>query len=282
MILFRKASDLRDFLLKPRLNGQTIGFVPTMGALHDGHLELIRAAKNGSDILVVSIFVNPTQFNDPADFKKYPVTIEADIQLLESAKTDILFYPTIDGLYPTGTNELEHYELGFLETILEGTSRPGHFQGVCQVMNRLLEAVQPNDLFMGQKDYQQCMVVKELCRQQNLQLRFHTIPTVREQDGLAMSSRNRRLTETDRKKAPSIFKSMNMIREELKPGDTEDARKKAVNFLEISGFRVDYISIADADTLEPITDWDGEQQIAILVAAFLGDVRLIDNLLLTR
>ena len=282
MILFRKASDLTDFLLKPRLNRQSIGFVPTMGALHEGHLELIRVAKKATDLLVVSIFVNPTQFNDPADFHKYPITIEADIELLEAAGTDILFYPTVEDLYPSGTKELEHYELGFLETILEGSSRPGHFQGVCQVMNRLLLAVQPNHLFMGQKDYQQCMVVKELCRQENLHLEFHTIPTVREEDGLALSSRNRRLSTTDRMAAPAIFKCMNMIKDELKPGDTEPLQRKAMQLLQEAGFRVDYVTIADAESLEPVKDWNGEQPVAVLIAAFLGEVRLIDNLLLTR
>jgi pantoate--beta-alanine ligase len=282
MILFRKASDLSDFLLTPRLKGQSIGFVPTMGALHEGHLELIGAAKKASDLLVVSIFVNPTQFNDPADFEKYPVTIETDIQMLESAGTDILFYPTVETLYPAGIKELEHYELGFLETILEGSSRPGHFQGVCQVMNRLLDVVKPNHLFMGQKDYQQCMVVKELCRQEKLNLEFHTIPTVREEDGLALSSRNRRLAPADRKAAPSIFKCMNMVLQELRPGYTKPLQAKAVRFLEDVGFRVDYVSLADMETLEPVSEWNGQQAVAVLVAAFLGDVRLIDNLLLTR
>jgi len=282
MILLRNASDLWDYLLKPRLNGQSIGFVPTMGALHEGHLELIKVAKESTDLLVVSIFVNPTQFNDLADFKKYPSTIEADIQMLEAANTDILFYPTVDGLYPSGTRELEHYELGYLETLLEGSSRPGHFQGVCQVMNRLLEFVQPNHLFMGLKDYQQCMVVQELVRQENLHLEFHAVPTVREADGLAMSSRNRRLTESQRNAAPAIYKSMNLVKDELRPGNTEAVQNKAVKLLEEAGFRVDYVSIADAGTLEPVIEWDGQQQLAVLVAAFLGEVRLIDNLLLTR
>jgi pantoate--beta-alanine ligase len=243
---------------------------------------LIGVAKKTTDLLVVSIFVNPTQFNDPADFKKYPVTIETDIQLLEAAQIDILFYPSVDELYPSGTAELEHYQLGYLETLLEGSSRPGHFQGVCQVMNRLLQMVQPNDLFMGQKDYQQCMVVQELARQEKFHLQFHAIPTVREQDGLAMSSRNLRLSASERQVAPALFRCMNKIKENLRPGNTAPLLNAAEKSLEEAGFRVDYVSIADAKTLEPVNEWNGEMPIVILVAAFLGEVRLIDNLLLTR
>lgn len=282
MILLRKATDLRNFLLKPRLDGRIIGFVPTMGALHEGHLKLVERARQDADILVVSIFINPTQFNDPADFTRYPVTIEADIQSLEAAGVDILFYPSVAELYPTGTDELEHYELGFLEELLEGRYRPGHFQGVCQVMNRLLQAVQPNHLFMGQKDYQQCMVVKELIKQENLHITFHTIPTIRETDGLAMSSRNRRLSETDRQVAPAIYQAMQLVQNEIRPGNTEALRKRAEAFLSGQGLRVDYVSIANASSLEPVNEWDGTTELVVLVGAFIGDVRLIDNLLLTR
>jgi len=282
MILLRKATDLRDYLLKTRLDGHSIGFVPTMGALHEGHLQLVRAAKEATDFLVTSIFINPTQFNDAADFRNYPVTIEADIRLLENAGVDILFYPSVEELYPTGTTELEHYELGQLEELLEGSSRPGHFQGVCQVMNRLLQAVQPNHLFMGQKDYQQCMVVKELIRQENLHIAFHPIPTVREQSGLAMSSRNRRLSQKELDDAGAIYQAMRTIDTTLQPGSTAAAIEHAKQTLEVHGFRVDYVSIADANTLEPVDEWNGHQKIAILVAAFIGPVRLIDNLLVTR
>ncbi|HSB91735.1 MAG TPA: pantoate--beta-alanine ligase, partial [Flavitalea sp.] len=153
--------------------------------------------------------------------------------------------------------------------------------GVCQVMNRLLLAVQPDHLFMGQKDYQQCMVVKELCRQEHLRLEFHAIATVREEDGLALSSRNRRLSPDERKAAPAIFQCMAMIKEGLRPGETEPLRMKAEQFLKEAGFRVDYVCIAAADSLEPVSTWNGQQPVVVLIAAFVGEVRLIDNLLLS-
>lgn len=253
-----------------------------MGALHGGHLQLVQACRSVASLSVVSIFVNPTQFNDPADFQKYPKTIEQDIQMLEEAGTDILFYPDPEELYPNGTAELEHYELGFLEELLEGSSRPGHFQGVCQVMNRLLSIVQPDHLFMGQKDYQQCMVVKELIRQEHLKLEFHTIPTLRETDGLAMSSRNRRLDAAQREKAPAIYQALQSIQMHLAPGPLGELKQKAIRELESKGFRVDYISISDATTLEEVSEWDGERRLVALAAAYLQEVRLIDNLLLSR
>lgn len=282
MILFRKSDDLRNYLLKSRLAGQSIGFVPTMGALHAGHLQLVSECRAQTGLSVVSIFVNPTQFNDPNDFRKYPKTIEEDIRMLEEAGTDILFYPTLEQLYPNGTKELEHYELGFLEEVLEGSSRPGHFQGVCQVMNRLLSIVQPNHLFMGQKDYQQCMVVKELIRQEHLKMEFHTIPTLREADGLAMSSRNRRLDAAHREIAAAIYQTLVYIQDTIQPGSLAGLKEKAILRLESKGFRVDYISISDASTLEELAEWDGHRQVVALAAAFLQEVRLIDNLLLSR
>lgn len=282
MVLFRKASDLQNYLLTQRLKGVPIAFVPTMGALHAGHLHLVSEARKSGALAVVSIFVNPTQFNDPSDFEKYPVTIEEDIRLLEETGADLLFYPAATEIYPGGTRELEHYELGSLEELFEGSSRPGHFQGVCQVMSRLLNIVQPNELFMGQKDYQQCMVVKELIRQESLHTHFHTVPTVREADGLAMSSRNRRLSEEERQKAPAIYNAMKRILDKLTAGDTTSLTAGAEAELTAAGFKVDYISLADADTLEPCTVWDGQQRLVVVAAAFLGSVRLIDNLLMTR
>src|SRR6186713_3613916 len=160
MILFKRAGDLAAWLAQQRKGGKTIGFVPTLGALHAGHISLIDISKRSAGVTVCSIFVNPTQFNDPNDFQKYPVTLEKDIYLLETAGTDVLFLPELSEVYPNGTKDLEHYDLGRLETIFEGKYRPGHFQGVCQVMRRLLDFVVPDDLFMGQKDYQQCMVVR--------------------------------------------------------------------------------------------------------------------------
>src|ERR1700753_3477170 len=184
MIVFKKAGDLASWLDKQRSEGRSIGFVPTMGALHQGHISLIAISKKATSLTVCSIFVNPTQFNDPKDFQKYPITIEKDIALLEKADTDILFLPEVSEMYPTGTSGLEHYDLGPLETLLEGKFRPGHFQGVAQVMQRLLNIVRPDDLFMGSKDYQQCMVVQRLIEIMALPAVLHRCPIVREPDGL--------------------------------------------------------------------------------------------------
>ena len=280
MILFRNGQPLAGYLDQERKNGKTIGFVPTMGALHRGHLSLVQLSKQHTDITVCSIFVNPTQFNDPTDFQKYPITIEQDIYLLEKAQTDILFLPTVADLYPNGVAQLENYDLGYLETILEGKSRPGHFQGVCQVMERLLTLVRPTDLFMGQKDYQQCMVVKKLLTMMKISVRFHACPIQREVDGLAMSSRNMRLTETQRKKATAIFTALSFIKNHIGTMPLDKIKAQVKDILLENGFRIDYIEIADALTLEEYTEIKGKRDLVALIAAYQAEVRLIDNMLL--
>jgi pantoate--beta-alanine ligase len=254
-----------------------------MGALHPGHLTLMTNAKTNDSVSVCSIFVNPTQFNDPADFKKYPVTIENDILLLETAGCDLLFLPSLDEIYPDGTKPTRHYDLGYLETVLEGKYRPGHFQGVCMVVHRLLDLVRPDRLHIGQKDYQQCMVIKTLVHQIGMEDTVNVIisPTLREADGLAMSSRNARLTGNDRKKAVKIFETLQFIRQEIRPGILAILKKEAEQHLTESGFKVDYIEIADAGTLQIADHWDGKQKLVALAAAFLNGVRLIDNILLS-
>ncbi len=282
MILLKRSNDLANYLDSQRKQGKKVNFVPTMGALHQGHLSLIKNAKTTDDLCVCSIFVNPTQFNDPADFKKYPVTIENDILLLETAGCDLLFLPSIDEIYPEGTNPIVHYDLGYLETVLEGKYRPGHFQGVCMVVHRLLDLVKPDSLHIGQKDYQQCMVIKTLVRLIGMHtLKVMIAPTLREPDGLAMSSRNARLTEKDRKKAVKIFETLQFIRQEIRPGSLDMLKKQAVQRLADSGFNVDYVEIADAATLQMAGHWDGKQKLVALAAAFLNGVRLIDNILLS-
>lgn len=280
MIIFKKPKELHDFLENRRSEQKRIGFTPTMGALHEGHLSLVNEAKKQNDVVVCSIFVNPTQFNDPEDFKKYPVTIEKDILMLEGAACDVLFLPWMQDIYPSGTNDLKHYELGFLETVLEGKFRPEHFQGVCQIMQRLLETVLPDNLYLGQKDYQQCMVIKKLIELIGLhnKVKVTVCPTLREQDGLAMSSRNARLLADDRTKATTLFTSLRYITENLKPGNTKNIKDAAKELLLQNGFRTDYVEIADATTLEPVEDWNGKQKIVALAAAFINNVRLIDNL----
>lgn len=262
------------------MTGRAIGFVPTMGALHPGHISLIEESRKQSDFTVCSIFVNPTQFNDPADFARYPITIDKDIESLEKAGCDLLFLPAVSGIYPDHPPRSVHYELGYLENLLEGRYRPGHFQGVCMVVDRLLTIVEPDHLFLGQKDYQQCMVIRRLLELTGRvdAIALHICPTLREKDGLAMSSRNMRLNEADRKTAAVIYQALSALKSQLRPGDLTGLKMQATQRLAGAGFRTDYVEIADARTLEPVSNWDGQQRIVALAAAFLGEVRLIDNL----
>jgi pantoate--beta-alanine ligase len=278
MIIFKQAATLGKYLEQQGSMQRKTGFIPTMGALHEGHLTLVKEAQKHTAITVCSIFVNPTQFNDHNDYKKYPKTLDKDIYLLEKIGTDILFLPSVDEMYPQGMHQLEQYDLGFLETILEGQFRPGHFQGVCQVMARLLQQVRPDQLFMGQKDYQQCMVVKWLLKYLKMDTEFVAVPTIREADGLAMSSRNMRLPEADRKKATAIYRALDHIRQHLTKGPLSPLLGEAAGMLEQEGFKIDYIALADADTLAPQDSWDGQQHLVALIAAFLWEVRLIDNM----
>lgn len=280
MIIFHNAGQLSSYLQSVRKKSQSTGFVPTMGALHEGHISLIKQSKTTSHITICSIFVNPTQFNNKADFEKYPSTLEKDVELLLVSGCDILFVPSVEEIYPGGTGEKPSYDLGFLETVLEGFYRPGHFQGVCQVMDRLLNIVQPNHLYMGLKDYQQCMVVRRLIelKQWQNQIQFHGCPTLREPDGLAMSSRNLRLSPEERNKAAAIYQALMLMKENVKPGSLAELKEKARLHLIQNGFRIDYVEIADAVTLELKSEWNGTQQLTALIAAFIGDVRLIDNM----
>lgn len=282
MILFKKENSLKQWIDAQQRKGVKVGFVPTMGALHPGHISLIESSRKDNNITVSSIFVNPTQFNDPKDFEKYPVTIEKDIWQLELAGCDILFLPKVDEIYPNGIAATQYYDLGELETLLEGKFRSGHYQGVCQVVHRLLEIVHPDNLYLGQKDYQQCMVISRLVELMGIndKTNINICPTLRETDGLAMSSRNMRLSEAERVKAVLIFQSLSYIKDNLVAGETDTIKNKAIAMLSDEGFRVDYIEIADAKTLEPLSNWDGKKKLVALAAAFLNEVRLIDNLLL--
>ncbi len=278
MIIFKQSADLSNWLNVETATGKSIGFVPTMGALHAGHISLITLSKARANWTVCSIFVNPTQFNDPKDFQKYPITLEKDIALLEAAGADVLFLPGVTELYPGGTGNLEHYDLGSLGTVLEGKYRPGHFQGVCQVMYRLLSTVRPDDLFMGQKDYQQCLVIERLLELMGLPTRFHRCPIVREPDGLAMSSRNIRLNPTQRANANAIYHALLRLGQKFRL-DPTSALAEAETMLKKADFQIDYISVADAVTLEPGID-PTSADIVALIAAFQGEVRLIDNMIL--
>jgi pantoate--beta-alanine ligase len=281
MILFKKAGELEAYLYKHHQHFHSTGFVPTMGALHPGHLSLINRSKQENEVTVCSIFINPTQFNDPGDFQRYPVTLEQDIPALTKAGTDILFLPSVEEIYPHGLKSQESYQLGYLEVILEGKYRPGHFQGVCQVMHRLINIVRPTNLYMGQKDYQQCLVIKQLMHQKQLPGMLHICPTLREGDGLAMSSRNLRLLPEDRETAVNIFNTLEFLKANIRKGSLRDLKKEANHHLVNHGFKPDYVEIADADTLELVDEWDGTKRLLGVIAAFQKDVRLIDNMIIT-
>lgn len=283
MIVFKKIEDLNKHLFRLKEAGKTIGFVPTMGALHEGHISLIKLAQSHSDYTVCSIFVNPTQFNDENDFKKYPNRIDQDIHLLASQKTDILFLPSVNEMYPNGTSHLKSYQLGYLENLLEGVSRPGHYQGVCLIVDRLLSIIDPDFLFLGQKDFQQIMVIKKMIALKEHRTEVIIAPTQRDPNGLANSSRNLRLSEKEKQLATGIFKSLTFIKDNFKKRTVSELIKNAGDILIKNHFHpIDYISIADAKTLQPITiDHDNNPDgVIALIAAYMGDVRLIDNMLL--
>lgn len=280
MIIFKQVSGLESFIKNAKAQGKKIGFVPTMGALHQGHISLVNTSLQHNDITVSSIFVNPTQFNNAADLEKYPVTIEADIDKLEAAGCDALLIPAAHEMYPPGFVPI-HYQLGYLETILEGAFRPGHYQGVCQIVDKLLALVQPDNLYLGQKDYQQCMVIKTMVGLRNFKTDIHVEETIRETDGLAMSSRNARLDARQRAKAGSIFKALSDIKKQLKPGSLDALTRSATDYLTAEGFQVDYVAIAGANDLQLLQHWDGTTPTVTLIAAALDDIRLIDNMLLS-
>ena len=277
MIIFKKKIDISNYIVNYKKTSGKIGFIPTMGALHKGHISLIEASKKTDTLTICSIFVNPTQFNNTADFEKYPVTIEKDIDMLEKAGCNVLFLPSVEEIYPEDSSTTLPYELGFIETVLDGKYRPGHFQGVCNVVQRLLDIVQPNTIYLGQKDYQQCMVIKKLTELIQSPTQIIVCPTLRESDGLAMSSRNMRLTTVERIKAIRISEVLLFIKQEIKPGNLQDLKQRCINYLTNEGYNVDYVEIADATNLTLLQNWDGKTKLVALVAAFLNEVRLIDN-----
>jgi pantoate--beta-alanine ligase len=279
MIVFKQAGELTEYLERQRSKGKTMGFAPTMGALHEGHISLVKSSRSENDITICSIFINPTQFNNAEDLRLYPVTIEKDIEMLETAGCDILFLPDRSEIYPE-EYKARHYDLGDLENILEGFYRPGHFQGVCQVVERLLDIVVTDNLYLGQKDFQQCMVIKKMIRLTGKEdtVKLKIMPTVRETDGLAMSSRNLRLSKEERSLALTIYNELCTIKAGKKNFSLEELKKNAISHLQEKDFQVDYVEICNANDLSVAGTTDGE--LVALVAATVGQVRLIDNMLL--
>ena len=283
MYIFKTKNELQAHLQSIRNTQETIGFVPTMGALHAGHLSLIEQSKSHCNLTICSIFVNPTQFNDPKDFENYPSTIDADISLLQQHACDILFLPSVSEMYPNGFQENKSYELGELESLWEGAHRPGHFQGVCQVVDKLLNLVQPHVLFLGEKDFQQVAVLKKMISQSNelRNIQVLTGKTVREKDGLAMSSRNLRLSPEERQQANAIFKGFKELEKQWKNGQI-NAEALTQPFSETlfqnNFYKIDYIACVNPDSLQ--AQETIQLPSVVIVAAFIGNVRLIDNFLL--
>ncbi len=278
MDIIEKIADLQPILKDFLDRGLKIGFVPTMGALHQGHISLVEKAKKENQKVVVSIFVNPTQFNNPDDLKKYPRMPETDFKLLERAETDVIFFPDENEIYPPGYQKAEEFNFGNLEKVMEGKFRPGHFKGVAEVVSRLFEIVTPHRAYFGEKDFQQLAVIRELVRTKNFPVEIIGCPTIREADGLAMSSRNLLLSAEMRKEAAKISKALFHFREQWKSKPLAEVKKEAISMIESSGkLRVEYIEVADAKTLELLDVWNGSITQRCLTAVQAGNIRLIDN-----
>ena len=280
MLVFKKVAELQHWLDEERRAGKTVGFAPTMGALHAGHLSLIDAAKAGCDLAVASIFVNPTQFNDPKDLEKYPRLPEKDIALLLGARCDALFMPPVEEVYPPGADLTVQLDFGQLSEVMEGRFRPGHFGGMATVVKRLLDIVQPQCLYMGQKDFQQLTIVRDMLRQLDSPVRLVMCPTTREADGLAMSSRNLRLTPAMRAAAPVIYQTLLAAQTEFRTGPASRVCAHALERLQAAGLQPEYFEIVDGITLLPVEQYDDPDFAVACTAAWAGDVRLIDNLVL--
>ena len=258
--------------------GKTIGFVPTMGALHAGHLELIKASKSRCDLTVVSIFVNPTQFNNSTDFENYPNTLDADLEILRQEKVDLVYTPSVKEIY----NESPELRISFgiLETILEGSFRPGHFNGVGIVVSKLFNIIRPHLSFFGQKDLQQVAIINRLVKDLSFQVELVTVPTKRDADGLAMSSRNQRLSTLERESSILLFASLNKAKKELIEGKDWFAIRKEIvlDFENNAQAKLEYFELIDSNSFELLTDFDSNLSSSICVAAYLGEIRLIDNI----
>jgi pantoate--beta-alanine ligase len=283
MLLFKRVVDLQKYIKSLKIKGLNIGFAPTMGALHAGHTSLVARAKEVSDVAVVSIFINPTQFNDPKDLEKYPRTPERDLELLAEAGCDVVFMPDVSEVYPHGNTPSVKYDFGKLERVLEGEFRPGHFDGMAQVVSRLLDIVQPNQLFMGQKDFQQLAIVARMLELQKSKIELVSCAIIREQDGLAMSSRNVRLTETDRPIAVLIHKTLQEAAELVENyAPTEISRICSTKLQLEPRFKLEYFDVVDGRTLLPIRIFEDTDYAVALTAVWVGDVRLIDNIILKQ
>lgn len=277
MQAFKSPFQIREYSSKCRLNTLKIGFIPTMGALHEGHISLIKASKEENDITISSVFVNPTQFNDPKDFDKYPRQVNSDLDKLAKAGCDVAFVPSVTEIYPEPDTTI--YELGEISTIIEGAHRPGHFNGVASVVKRLFEIVLPDTAYFGLKDYQQYLIIKNLVKNYGFEINVAGCPIVRENSGLAMSSRNQLLSPSGKETASHLFEALNLIQKNQNGSDSESLEKLGSTFLNnYKDIELEYLLVVDRETLKkPISA--SRPRIA-LIAARVEGVRLIDNMFL--
>ncbi|OIQ52844.1 pantoate--beta-alanine ligase [Neomoorella thermoacetica] len=279
MELLQTIAAVRNYVAAARQRGLSIGLVPTMGYLHEGHLSLARAARQQNDVVIMSIFVNPTQFGPNEDFARYPRDLERDRELAAGAGVDAVFAPAVEEMYPAGY--ATYVQVEGLTEVLCGASRPGHFRGVTTVVSKLFNIVQPDRAYFGQKDYQQALVIKRMVRDLNFPIEIITIPTVREADGLALSSRNKYLTPEQRRSALSLHRALNLGSDLIKAGEREAAAVRRAMEKEITAWpetRIDYVAISDADTLKPLEKIAG--RVLLALAVWVGNTRLIDNVVL--
>lgn len=277
--VFEHIKPLQEYLANAVDAGGSIGFVPTMGALHEGHLSLIRASKKENDLTVCSIFVNPTQFNDPNDLKKYPRNFDADLAMLKKEACDVVFHPGVEEMYPGAP--AEKFDFGELERVMEGAHRPGHFNGVATVVRRLFEIVRPHRAYFGLKDYQQLVIIHKMTKELNLPVEIVPCDIVREKNGLAMSSRNQLLSDAEKKQAELLYKTLKSVKN--KSGFASIAEIKdlvSMQFRKAKNTKLEYFEIVDLYTLKPLNAWTDSMQVIACIAAYVGKVRLIDNIII--
>lgn len=279
MKLIKTIKELQREILPLRAANKTVGFVPTMGALHEGHLSLVKQCLADNDVCVVSIFVNPTQFNDKEDLKKYPRNVEKDCRLLNTISENlIVFNPSDSEIYPEPDTRI--FDFGQIDKVMEGKFRPGHFNGVAQVVSRLFDIVKPDRAYFGEKDFQQLAIIRHMVRQLKLDVQIVPMPIIREQSGLALSSRNARLTDVQRASAVNIskilFKSRNEMYKHLTIAETIKKVTDQINA--VQNLEVEYFEIVDGTTLQPLNDWSESEYVVGCIAVFCGEVRLIDNI----
>ena len=278
MKLFYDRDSFSKYIAELKETHKTIGFAPTMGALHDGHLSLYKEAKKENDVVISSIFVNPTQFNNPTDLEKYPRTVEADIlKLEESQLVDAVYIPKVEDIYPNGMKR-KHYDFGGIENEMEGAARPGHFDGVGTVVEELFRQVKPDNAYFGEKDFQQLKIIEKLVEILHLSIKIHGVKIHRQNDGLAMSSRNMRLSEEERKASTIIYKTLRQVNDWLPEVTVEEIKNRVKNTFANNGMDLEYFLIADETTLKEANTISHNNKYRAFIVVNVGSVRLIDNM----